>query len=152
MDWTFVGDTIAALALAGSVLGFALNRIDAVRKAATDRIDKEVEKLEHRVDNESGERKRDIFRVDGELTAIAEIRSSLAGIDRTVAAAFEKMTAGTLLVGQQVTSLADRFGDFKSSTDRSSDEIKHSVRNLQVGVQGLALQQAKTGRGTEEPK
>jgi phage-related protein len=133
----------AAVVVGGSIWGAIEVRIARAHKAAHQRIDREVLSLTNAIEDEGTERKRDVARIDVELGGLGALRESVGALGATVSSAFERSAAGTALIGEQVKALTDRFTDFKSSNDRATDEIKHSVRNLQDQVQGLAVGQAR---------
>lgn len=136
----------AAAIGAGFVIGAAVEaRVRALGKDLNDRITREVAEMNSSVAAETTARQRDVERIDKELGGLGELREVVGKLAQTMSGGFERMTGATQIIGEQVKGLADRFGDFKVASDRSTDEIKHSVRNLQVQVQTLAVAQAGQG-------
>jgi hypothetical protein len=135
-------------ALAAVIWGGIEMRVAKAHKSVHTRLDNEVADIKDLINSESTERKRDVERIDGELVGIADLRSGLSRLEATVAGAFEKVTGASALIGAHVEALATRFADFKTASDKSSDEIKHAVRGLQSQVQDIAVQQATQDRRT----
>lgn len=126
------------------VTGFEL-RLRAVSRSAHARIDREVLTLGESIEGEATERKRDVERIDDELKGIDAVQQQVSRLESTVSQSFERLAGETRVIGESVRGFAERFGDFKTTSEKASDNLTATVRAIDQQVTAIAIEQARTG-------